>query len=1262
MKNAMLVDSGDLKRWAGTRSAQADLPRLLRRLVLASCPDATSVSFRAGDSVATSGWDGLVEAGQGTAFVPGGHSVWEVGVQVAAGAKAEEDYLKRTSDPLGVDPSTETYVAVIPRPWKSKDKWVTNKRSEGHWRDVKAYHADDLETWLESVPSVHIWFSIHLGKQPIDAVDIESFWEDYARQTCPPISSALVVGSRLEARNALLCWLAGTDKTIALQAETREESAAFVAGILAARGDEDGERWRARCIVVKTPGALRELAASEHPLILVPMFDDASAVTRATSNGHRVLLPLDHADNAPRGQCIALQRSHRADLEAALIGMNFTKDEARDLSVLARRSLTAFRRRTAESAALFSPLWSKPEHGRSLVPALLAGQWNEASEADHSAIEALAGYPYDSVKDRMVRWANEADAPVRQIGTIWTLTSREDAWPLLARYVTSEDLNRLLEICLRVLGELDPSLDLPPEKRFAAGLYHKERKHSGTLRTGLAETLAAITALPAPVSAPDGGGWQDWSDRVVRDVLDISPDAGLWVGNWPLLPLLAEASPTQFLNAVERLCAKEDPVARALFEDQDNVLLSSSAHTGLLWGLEVLAWSPMYLSHAARLIARLAEIDPGGKHGNRPLDSLHNILSTWCPNTSAPAEGKLAALDLLRRQAPDVAWQLLVYLIPRSHEIGSFTCKPRWRDWVSEDEPEIPRAELVTSVGEIVSRVLEDVGVSGKRWKAILDTLVALPPSDRGRIIGRLGEIGRDKFSRTDLLDVWNALRRILSRHSGAPNRPWTLPKDITDRVAVIYDRLTPSGDPTSLYAWLFCPQPDIVPPIENWDERQLEVSRRQEEGAAKAYADGGVEALVRLADVVDSPSQVGAALGRSLSVVGTNEAPVLELVGEEDQSHQAMAAGFIQGRMFSAGIDWLNSQMSGPWFQTVPPRTKAAFLRCLGLDDRTLDFLESAGEETRELFWKSVPAWPGVTWNHSGVIDALVSHGRIGSAINYIQAAGIHGKLPVPISSVAEVMGLAGISGLGEDYDRTMFSYSVGELLDVLAASDEVDKAVVGRLEWLFLPLFRFDRRPPKVLHEALASDPDFFNELLEILYHGRHSERRNLSSEQQYVAQTAHDVLGSWQTIPGAAIDGTVNGSFLLEWIEQVRQRATLSDRLAVADHHIGMLFAYSPMGSDGGWPAEPIRDIVEALDGSDIADGLYCGVYNKRGVVSRGLTEGGSQERSLAAKYHQFATSCRARWPRTALVLDQIAAGYEREAKQEDMAADAEEDGRF
>ena len=62
---------------------------------------ASLVEFPAGEGVQREGWDGLVDAAAGNAFVPAGVSVWELGTNKEIITKANQDFEKRTKDSLG---------------------------------------------------------------------------------------------------------------------------------------------------------------------------------------------------------------------------------------------------------------------------------------------------------------------------------------------------------------------------------------------------------------------------------------------------------------------------------------------------------------------------------------------------------------------------------------------------------------------------------------------------------------------------------------------------------------------------------------------------------------------------------------------------------------------------------------------------------------------------------------------------------------------------------------------------------------------------------------------------------------------------------------------------------------------------------------------------------------------------------------------------------------------------------------------------------
>lgn len=124
-----------------------------------------------------------------------------------------------------------------------------------------------------------------------------------------------------------------------------------------------------------------------------------------------------------------------------------------------------------------------------------------------------------------------------------------------------------------------------------------------------------------------------------------------------------------------------------------------------------------------------------------------------------------------------------------------------------------------------------------------------------------------------------------------------------------------------------------------------------------------------------------------------------------------------------------------------------------------------------------------------------------------------------------------------------------------------------------------------------------------------------------------------------------GAVDVAKLSSWIDQAREKVKKSDRLEVADSTIGGILAYAPIGADGAWPSEPIRDVIERIASTELEHGIAIGVHNKRGVHF--VEPGGRQELRLAQKFRDYGEVVRAKWPRTGQLLAGIAVDYERQA---------------
>jgi len=1138
MPSALLANASDISAWARRPDASRLLPELIRRLIHATATGIERISFRAGDSVHVPGWDGIVVARQETAFVPAGTSGWELGKGRGTADKADDDYVKRCNDPLGIEPEQGAFMFATPRRWAGKDKWISDREGKGPWRIVRAYDADDIEDWLQLAPAVHVWFSTLIGKRPEDALDLESYWQDWSCVTQPPTRAEFLLSGRAKTAQEIQEWLRGSAVSIALQAESRDEALAVLAAATGQLAGEERIRFLARAVVVRSVAAWERLATSAEPLILIPAFDARDALARATRTGHRVAVPLGRADSSSD---TTLEVARLALEEAAkiLVAGGMVEGQARTLAVLARRSLMSFRRKLAVRAEVQQPEWARPHVGRSLLPALLAGTWDDASEGDREVLAVLAGIPYQHLSDTLVRWSTEGDPPVRRVGGTWFIASNEDAWSLLAKYLTNDDLKRFEDVVVQVLGAADPRFDLPQGQQWMARALGHTPRHSAHLREGLADTLAIMGARGDSISVSPGVSIGNHAKGIVRRLLEsANADWRIWASLSHQLARLAEAVPDQFLTSVEDGLRGNEPVLLKLFREEKGGLFTSSEHTGLLWALETVAWSPEYLGHAALLLAKLARLDPGGKLENRPLRSLRQIFLLWHPQTSATLEQRLRVLDTIRQREPDVAWALLHQLPPRLYSFAMNNATPTWREWAPDPTPAVTHLEVFRGVSEVAARMLADVDEKGDRWKDLIESLPDLPADDRDKVILQLEGVDPGRLPPSDRLAIWDAVRKLISQHRSFADAHWAMGKDWVDRLDPIHERFVPE-EPAVRYAYLFGNNVELAEGSEHdWQVHEEKVSTLRLTAIRAIHADAGLAGLLELSGRVERPDLVGIAAGQSNLLENDERELLCTHLASEDADLARFARGFVVGRVSSRGRTWGESRAS---VLSELPAQCADFLACLPCDAQTWDLAQKMGAEVERLYWGQVsPYLPSDPCLIERAAKKLLQYGRPFMAAELLGYHARDKQRPAP-ELVAEALERA-LETAGEHKAalNASFAWHVGELLDWLEESQGIPQGRVASLEWAFFPLLEHHKRGPKLLYREIARNPQFFAEIVALVFRAEGEPPRDLPEDMRARARMGYDLLDSCRTLPGMSDGGAASGRLKIPWpVRAVRVR---------------------------------------------------------------------------------------------------------------------------
>lgn len=1264
----VLASDTDIARWAATRGAQDRFPELLRRLVYATTEAPTLVDFPSGDAVQLGGWDGVVELSEDHATIPKGLSGWETGTSANPKAKADGDYDTRTASPPPtargpVVPSETTFVFVTPRLWGAKKKWAERRRTGKVWKDVRVLDAVDIEAWVQQAPATHVWLSRLMGLVPAGADDIETVWTDWAEGITPQATPALVLAGRAGETAGIVKWLNSAGRgSLTVSAESMDDAVGVIAAAIMSLPAAEQTPILARTVVVSTPDAFTQLAGSSEPLILIPTYVAGAEIQRATRGGHQVVIPTGPVPASAAGSAhVVMPRVHRRDAESALVAMGLREDRARELAGIARRSMLTLRRRLATNPSLQLPQWAAPNVGPSLVPMLLLGQFDESRDADLQVLSALAPGGLATMRETLLRWSQEVDPPVRRVGNIWYLVSKVDAWALLSRYVSSDDLKHFATVAKDVLGEVHPKFDLPPEERWAASIHGKERQYSSTLVTGGADTIALLGASGDSVTVQGGAPLSMVADRIVRDLFDaVAGDWRGWATLSRVLPLLAEGAPDAFLKAVETQIASDEEAVKTLFRDDGDVMFSSSSHTGVLWALEMTAWSPEHLAYSARMLATLDRLDPGGKTLNRPGNSLRSIFLSWLPQTSAGLETRLDVLDQLRAHEPDASWRLLASLLPRNHDHSGYNPRPKWRDWVVEGAGTgATYYDINRQTSTIVGWMVGDAGETPTRWITLIEALDDVGPDEFTAITTTLADfLGRlsDDEIRAPIFD---ALRQTLSRHRSFPEATWALSDERLEKIEPLFIAATPR-DAFARLRWLFSNHPQLPEGREaDYHEQSALVFERQQEAIRELHAELGTGGVVELAGRVERPDDLGRVLASAGVLSSYEEDQLLDrLLGATDRPTFAFGRGYANGWTVRVGEELALKRIGNrdePWTD----ETRGRLLLSHAPTAATLDLVDTLGDGGQAAFWSGMyPVWLDDAVVECG-LRALLAFGRSHAVID---AAAMHLRKHPTLDPELLASALEQAPLQRTDKDGTqMTAYAIGLVLDALERAvqdDRFDEARVAQLEFLYLPILGHFERPPRILHKAMANDPSLFVEAVRMAYRARGEEPHDLSPEDASRAQHAYRLLDTWRVPPGQTGPG-IDSVVLNDWVDRARTELALLGRGEIGDHLMGSVMSGPAVDADGVWPRIAIRDLIERLASDDFEQGLVIGRYNGRGVISRDPFAGGKLERGEAEAYERMATTTATCWPRTSAVQRRMARHARADAAREDIESELLED---
>ena len=887
--------------------------------------------------------------------------------------------------------------------------------------------------------------------------------------------------------------------------------------------------------------------------------------------------------------------------------------------------------------------WSQHLDATYLALAVLIGAWDEKSQCDRDTIAQFLGISYDEWLKKAREILHSPESPLSLKNGIWKVVNRDELLRLLGSRILDQNLDTFKSLAVSTLNEPDPAFELPVEERYMASIHGKVLGCSHVLRNGIAEGLAILGSMHDVCSNCSRGKVETTCLLVLREILSDA-DWVLWGSLNSLLPNLAEADPDEFLDAVEKALRLTPCPFKELFAQEGNGITGSNYLTGLLWALEGLAWDEQYLVRVCVVLGELASHDPGGQWDNRPFNSLVTILLPWFPQTLASIDKRKVAVQTLLNEQPNIAWTLIIQLLPGQHRTSSGSHKPSWRKIIPDNWKEsITHQEYWQQASSYAELAVKAADHDIERLSELIDHFDNLPQPTFDQLIEVLASQPISALPEEQRLTIWERLTKFTNKHRRFSYTNWALPEDLISRLEQVAEQLAPT-DPFNLYQHLFTDDDfDLYEENDNWEEQEKKLDARREKAILEIFQKNGVEGVIRFAEAVTSARQVGYALGVIADDV-IEQALLPEFLDISDNKRKAFTSGFISRRYHVKDWEWCDNIDKSGW----TPAQIGQFLACLPFSNEA---------------WGSASKWlqahEGEYWTRTGAnayqadsdltvaIEKLVEYGRPHAAISCLDRMR-RAEQAINVEQCVRAL-IAALSST--ESTSFMRGHHIVELIKFLQADSSVIQDDLFKVEWAYLPILDDHKgAAPHLLESRLANVPEFFCEVIQLIYRSKKEDQppKEPTEESKAIATNAWQLLRKWKTPPGTQKDGTFSEERFTEWLQRVKLLCTDSGHLEVALINIGEVLIHAPADPDGLWTHRTVASALNDRTDDELRKGFITGTYNSRGVHE--VDPSAKPERELAEQFRNKAEEIEnAGFQRFAVTLRGLADSYDRDAER-------------
>lgn len=848
-----------------------------------------------------------------------------------------------------------------------------------------------------------------------------------------------------------------------------------------------------------------------------------------------------------------------------------------------------------------------PLNDKIIKVVLLIGKWNEKNSNDKKIIEKFVGINYDKFIEQFRVIAKKEDDFEFRNG-VWKINNREKYFKRYALDFYKEDFDKFSSIIIEILTEKHPKLKLSFDKRNMYNVLNKCTKYSEEIRFGVAEVLTIIESLKNEFENCKIDA-SNFVIIVVRNILQNS-NWDIWASLDQLLPYLAEASPSEFLNQFKDYLLRDKD--KKLMSEKEEGITTYDYITSIYWSLELIAWNADYCVQSGMILSELSKFD------EKAIEHIVSIVLPWYPNTYAPITFRYILVENVLRENIKVGWKVLKKLMPGETTYAIPTYKPRYIN-VPTEEITITNKEYYEQIDTYLDLMIKYCKNNDERLIDLIDLLDNVSKENFDKICSLLKSSKIKAKSDKSKYKLWDKLEKLIYWIKKQSDVKEEIKNEMIEKLESVIDYIKPENN-LYIVSRLFKKDTwELIEDYDNYESSEKKLQEIQLKNIKEIYFKNGAHSIVELVNIVEDAYALGMIFSK-LDLPQNEEKDIIFSNLDKDDKYCNFAKGYVYNK-----YNLTNSDYSIDMIKDLPIKSKVNFLLMLPYNMITFKNVEILLKKEYNKYWKQTDIRfinDNETLNYS--VSKLMEVNRF-ERVLWMYRLSLHNNKELKYDNNIV---LTCLEKINDNFNQFDICEAIEEL-----QKNNADKDRLFYIEWKFLPLLNHGDYRPITMEKEISSNVNRYVEILELAYK-EHSKPKDDRKIDENIAMNAYRLLHQWKYVPGTKDDGFIDKKVFNNWYEDMKKASADKDRLEVGLSCFGHVLFYSPKDHNGFWIDKTVAEILNSNE--TVRDGYKNEAFNSIGVVNwdengtdyqkkRDEYQQKAQDTELAG-YYNFATSLR------------------------------------